>query len=389
MLRVLSLALLLSAQAAFGQSLEAVRAAAAQGSAEAQTELANRYRDGTGLLQSYARAALWYSKAAEQGDPQAMHGLARLLFSGVGINADPGAALALLTTAAQDGDPEALLDLGSALELGLAAAPDPEKAAAAYQLAADKGFDPAAVALGFLYQNGVGVSQDIPRAISLYTGPAKRGDAKAQNNLGLIYARGHGVAQDYGAAYRYFEQAASAGLPEGLRNLAALYANGFGVAVDEAKSDALLRAAAQRGEAIAFFHDPRLLAPTLDQIETYAVGATNGDPVASYSYAMLVTASAGASGAEFAQAGRAFQQAAAKGLPAAMANYGLMKFQGRGVLQDFVEGHAWLTVAASLGLKEALEVRDRFGAALTAEQLNAAQARAEVIWQETTGQVPR
>ena len=75
MLRVLSLALLLSAQAAFGQSLEAVRAAAAQGSAEAQTELANRYRDGTGLLQSYARAALWYSKAAEQGDPQAMHGL--------------------------------------------------------------------------------------------------------------------------------------------------------------------------------------------------------------------------------------------------------------------------------------------------------------------------
>ena len=47
------------------ESLETLIEAAEQGDANAQTELANRYRDGNGIDRDYKKAAEWYKKAAE------------------------------------------------------------------------------------------------------------------------------------------------------------------------------------------------------------------------------------------------------------------------------------------------------------------------------------
>ena len=68
-----------------------------------------------------------------------------------------------------------------------------------------------------------------------------------------------------------------------------------------------------------------------------------------------------------------------------MANLGVLMFEGKGTLQDFVEGHKLMTLAASAGLTGAIEVRDRLGARMTPDQINAANAAAETDWAERLG----
>jgi TPR repeat protein len=123
-------------------------------------------------------------------------------------------------------------------------------------------------------------------------------------------------------------------------------------------------------------------------LATLVEAAQSGDPIASFNLGLALMATEEISVAQQRAAADAFALAARRGLPAAMANYGLMFFEGRGVLQDFTEGYAWLTVAVSMGLPDALELRDQLGRSMTVGQINAAQSLAEGLWQEITGRAP-
>ncbi len=365
-------------------------AAAEAGEAEYAYRLAETYRRGIGVPQDYARAAELYRQAADQGHPGAQNALAGLYANGFGVARDAARAFELVSKAADSGQAEYLHTLATLIETGTGTGADPARAAELYRQAADLGWMPARVALAVLYQEGKGVAQDIPHALELYTAPAEAGDARAQNNLGLILARGEGgVAQDYAKAAEWYARAADQGLPDAIRNLAVMYQNGFGVPVDEAEAARLNRLAAlapgqtatPEGDAagIALLYDPRLLPPDAALVSGYVAAARAGDPVALFVLGYLRARAAG-SAAGLREAAGLFRQAAQKGSAPAMANLGLMMFEGRGVLQDYVEGYKWLSLAAISGLPGTEALRDRLAARMTPAQINAANALAQEVW---------
>ena len=67
---------------------------------------------------------------------------------------------------------------------------------------------------------------------------------------------------------------------------------------------------------------------------------------------------------------------AAAGERRAMLALGRLYVQGLGVIQDYVEGHKWLNLAASRGEQAALQERDALAAKMTPQQIAAAQERA-------------
>lgn len=70
------------------ESLETLIEAAEQGDANAQTELADRYRDGKGIDQDYTKAVEWYRKAAEQGVAKAQCFLGAFYYDGIVVKQD-------------------------------------------------------------------------------------------------------------------------------------------------------------------------------------------------------------------------------------------------------------------------------------------------------------
>jgi TPR repeat protein len=72
----------------YATALKAFQSLAAQGNAEAQTNLGQLYANGKGVPQDYAQARQWYEKAAAQGDALAQNNLAELYYAGLGVPQD-------------------------------------------------------------------------------------------------------------------------------------------------------------------------------------------------------------------------------------------------------------------------------------------------------------
>lgn len=83
------------------------------GDARSQYNVAQMYRQGIGVEQSYARAAHWYRKAAEQDHRDAQYILGLLFFNGDGVAQDEKQAAHWFRTAANAGHASAQTNLGS------------------------------------------------------------------------------------------------------------------------------------------------------------------------------------------------------------------------------------------------------------------------------------
>jgi len=373
--------------------LAALREQADAGVAAAQFELAERYQAGAGVLQDFRAATALYRLAGAQGHAGAQARLGQAHHAGLGVARDQGEALRWLRAAADQGDPQHLFDLGQALEQGADGSSDPAAAIEFYTRAADAGHIEAAVSLGTLYQNGTGVAQDFARALALYRAPIETGHARAMNNLGLLYVRGNGVAQDYEAAAQLFAAAAEQGLPTAMANLATMYANGLGVAqsddtaeaweirASQARQDTGLGPAAEPGAGLCRY-DPRLAAVTADpetlRLEQQAAAA--GDPVAQFLQGWRACNGADTP-PDLRVAAHWFQAAADRGHAPAMANLGLLYIRGQGVLQDYVLGHMWLTLASSAGMGWSTAHSAALRQRMTSTQINEAQSRAASRWE--------
>jgi TPR repeat protein len=173
---------------------------AAQGVAEAQTNLGLLYYNGQGVPQDYAAARQWWEKAAAQGSADAQFNLGMLYAKGLGVPQDYVMARQW------------------------------------YERAAAQGRAEAQYSLGLLYYNGQGVPQDYAAARQWWEKAAAQGDAKAQTNLGMLYAKGLGVPQDYTTARQWWEKAAAQGSALAQSNIVILNNNGQGVPQDSAPS---------------------------------------------------------------------------------------------------------------------------------------------------------
>ncbi|MDU8925808.1 tetratricopeptide repeat protein [Alisedimentitalea sp. MJ-SS2] len=343
-----------------------------------------RFHHGDGVAQSFATAAEWFTHAAAAGHPGAQNFLGRYHHAGFGVARDQAQALRWLSAAAASGDPQFLHDLGGALENGADGSSDPAAAAEAYTKAAEQGFLPSIVSLGVLYQNGRGVEQDFTRAHSLYSQAAEQGNARAQNNLGLLYARGNGVEQDYARAAELFAKSSEQGMKQAHRNLGVMYENGFGVPIDEARAAELYRMGGQGSETASdkdsahIPYDTRLqpLTDTPETRQRLVQAANAGDPVSQFQLGWLLANDPESDHAALRGAASLFSTSAAKGYGPAMTGLGLMHFQGRAVLQDFVLGQMWLTLAEAAGQENASALGLTQTKLMTPAQINQAQVLA-------------
>jgi len=158
--------------------LEATRAKAEGGDAEAQKSLGSIYAKGQGVKRSYAEAAKWYRQAADQGHAGAQAALGELYEAGQGVPCDEA------------------------------------EAARWYRRAAEQGHVGGQYSLAVLHVMGKGVPRDLAEAVKWYRRAADQGNSLAQYNLGMRYSEGDGVAQDLIEAYAWLSLANAQGLED-------------------------------------------------------------------------------------------------------------------------------------------------------------------------------
>ncbi len=341
--------------------------------AEALYAEAGKLDAGQGVIQDFARARLLYRQAAEADHAGAQNQLGKYLHAGRGGAENPEEALYWLQRAAAQGAAGHIHDLAVALE----ARGQYADAAVQYAQAADAGHIDATVSLGLLYQEGLGVTQDPTRARALYETGAANGHPRAQNNLGLLYVRGDGVDQDYEKAAALFAAAAEQGLQPAMTNLGVLYDNGFGVPQSDETAAMWYRRGGGAEQTLGPIYDSRLLPPpqTVAGQEALRIGAAAGDPVAQFLIGWLLLERNAPGDAR--QAARWFEAAADRGHPPAMANLARLHFLGTGVLQDYVRGQMWATLALAAGMEEAADIALGAGVTLSATQMTQAQQMAQ------------
>ena len=130
---------------------------------------------------------------AEQGDADAQRDLGVMYANGRGIPQDDVEAVRLYRLAAEQGNASAQSNLGFMYATGRGVPQDDAEAVRWWQLAAEQGHADAQYNLGVMYDDGRGVPQDDAEAVRWYRLAADQGQALAQYNLGVMYAVGRGV----------------------------------------------------------------------------------------------------------------------------------------------------------------------------------------------------
>jgi TPR repeat protein len=241
----------LSSLALMAEDINALKAKAEQGDADAQKNLGWMYYDGEGVPEDKAEAAQWYRKAAEQGDADAQSQLGFMYYNGEGVSADKAVAAQWCRKAAEQGDADAQRLLGFMYSKGEGVPKDKAEAARWYRKAAEQGDAYAQWDLGEMYSKGEGVPQNKVEAAQWYRKAAERGDAYEQLQLGLMYDDGDGVPQDKKEAARWYRKAAERGIGTAQFNLGLMYSNGEGVPQDKKEAVRWYRKAAEQGHASA------------------------------------------------------------------------------------------------------------------------------------------
>ncbi len=146
------------------EDLQTLHTRAAQGFADAQTNLGVLYYMGQGVPRDYTKAREWFEKAAAQGYAMSQTALGMLYEKGRGLPQDYAMARQW------------------------------------YEKAAMQGYEMAQYNLGWLYHNGRGVPQNYAKARQWIEKSAAQGNERAQTALGVLYANGQGILQDYATA---------------------------------------------------------------------------------------------------------------------------------------------------------------------------------------------
>ncbi len=163
---------------------------------------------------------------------------------------------------------------------------------------------------------------------------ANSGDVKAATMMGFLFEQGLGGKRDEARAVAYYRQAAEKNDPDALLALGRLGLEGKGH-IDAAEAQAFLSRAAEsgRGDAasmlgVALLNGRFGRRDVAGAVKWLKRGADAGDADAAYALAVLEIDGDGVP-ADMAAGLRHLKQAADKNHAAAMADYGLMLYQGK------------------------------------------------------------
>jgi len=221
--------------------------AADQGHTQAEFALGHMHEDGLGVRQSFEEAARWYRKAADHGDAEAQFCLGILYDEGQGVRQSFGETARWYHKAAEQGHAKAQYGLGVLYDKGKGVRQSFEEAARWCRKAADQKLDCAQYDLGVSYERGLGVHQSFEEAVRWYRKAADQGNPNAQFNLGNACQMGDGVRQDFKDAARWYRKAADQGEARAQHNLGTMYITGKGVRQDFNEAARWYRKAAEQG----------------------------------------------------------------------------------------------------------------------------------------------
>ncbi len=172
------------------QALEALRAAAEAGDAEAQYRLGMLYGNGEGVPLDHTRAEHWFTQSARQGHETALLTLAWMYASGAGVEMDDDRARELYLLAADKGSAKAQYVAATMYRFGQhGVEPDMLRAIHYYQLAAQRGEPSAQFALGKLLMEGKHVENDDVLALQWLTLAQAGGNKRAEEYVRHLVQR--------------------------------------------------------------------------------------------------------------------------------------------------------------------------------------------------------
>ena len=190
---------------------------AAENSAAALKNEAQKYYWGRGVKKNYQKALTLYERAALLGDSEASYIAGGMYYKGMGTVKDPYKAFKYLDYAAKKGKstPESNRALAEFYILGEVVPQNFQKAVKWYEDAADEGDSQAQVELGYLYFTGRGVEQDFSGAFKWFKKAALNNYNMAQYNMGIMWYTGSGTDRsDLARAYAWLSIAAANSYPQ-------------------------------------------------------------------------------------------------------------------------------------------------------------------------------
>jgi localization factor PodJL len=167
----------------------ALRAAAANGDAAAEFEIATRYADGRGVPQSLHEAAAWFERAAHRGLAPAQFRLGGLYEKGTGVPKNLDTARRLYIAAAEAGHAKAMHNLAVLYAEGVEGRPNYATAARWFRNAAEHGIVDSQYNLAVLYARGIGVETNLAEAFKWFALASREGDRDAAKKRDEIAAR--------------------------------------------------------------------------------------------------------------------------------------------------------------------------------------------------------
>ncbi len=186
--------------AATEETVDALRAKAEKGDAEAQYQYGRRLLD-SGTTENIIESVIWLRKAAVQGHINAQSFLGSWLFNSPDCYAE---AFNWTFKAAKANDPDAIWNLGLFYSLGRGVPKNDAEAIKWFTKAAQHGNVYAQHTTAQKYELGLGVSQNDSEAARWYLKASEQGFADAQAQIGSMYASGRGVAKDETSAYKWW-----------------------------------------------------------------------------------------------------------------------------------------------------------------------------------------
>jgi uncharacterized protein len=217
--------------------IEALRAKADGGSAQAQYELGYRHANGLGVGVDKALAFKFFLASSTQAHAKSEYEVSRYYSGLMADRLDLQQAFTYLSKAAEHGHGPAQVDLGFVYFNGKGTLPKSLPLAFLwFGKAAENGMVGAQCMLGDFYKAGLGgAKQDFAAAIKWYRLAATSKHAcapKAQFELYIGHESGNGVAKDLRAAIEWLTMAAEAGNPKAQHTLGRSYQTGYGVRQD-------------------------------------------------------------------------------------------------------------------------------------------------------------
>ncbi|MCW0504773.1 tetratricopeptide repeat protein [Aeromonas piscicola] len=303
----------------------------------------------------------WFEQAAKRDHADAQLILARWYGKQLGADAD---SIKWLERSAELGNRDAQYLLGERYQQGRGVTKRPDLAQRWNDKAAAQQQPDA------LLQQA---EQAVPtNAFAAYQRAANAGAAEAELWLGKAYLAGKQVPTDPALGRYWLELAASHGSHEAEYQLSLQQ-------VDREQQIEWLTQAAEGGVTQAWFELAELLHKqgALEQARaSYAKAAQQGHIAAQYTYGEMLRLGQGGK-EDYTLALKQYRLAAQQGDRMAQYRMGTLREEGLGAPRNRVHAYAWLSLAATEGMSEAVRARDELEAAMTKPEVKQAQKLSE------------